>query len=70
MYDDPRNIKDNRVNARFNDDEIAAINSVASLTGLQKSTLVRQATLRFIEELKAELKGEFDRDQTHLKDAG
>lgn len=70
MYDDPRNIKDNRVNARFNDDEIAAINSVASLTGLQKSTLVRQATLRFIEELKAELKGEFDRDHTNLKDAG
>lgn len=70
MYDDPRNIKDHRVNARFNDDEIAAITSVASLTGLQKSTLVRQATLRFIEELKAELKGEFDRDFTNIKDAG
>lgn len=70
MYDNPKHIKDQRINARFNDDEIAAINHVAGLTGLQKSTLVRQATLRFIEELKAELKGEFDRDYTNLKDAG
>ena len=70
MYDDPRHIKDHRVNARFNDEELEAINIVATLTGLQKSTLVRQATLRFIEELKAELKGEFDRDYTNLKDAG
>jgi hypothetical protein len=70
MYDNPRHIKDNRVNARFNDEELEAINNVASLTGLQKSTLVRQATLRFIEELRAELKGEFDRDYTNLKDAG
>lgn len=70
MYDDPKHIKDNRVNARFNDEELEAINIVATLTGLQKSTLVRQATLRFIEELKAELKGEFDRDYTNLKDAG
>ncbi|WP_286707953.1 hypothetical protein [Psychrobacter sp. UBA2514] len=70
MYDNPRHIKDHRVNARFNDDEIEAISQVAGLTGLQKSTLVRQATLRFIEELRAELKGEFDRDYTNLKDAG
>lgn len=70
MYDDPKHIKDNRVNARFNDEELEAINIVATLTGLQKSTLVRQATLRFIEELKVELKGEFDRDYTNLKDAG
>lgn len=70
MYDDPKHIKDHRVNARFNDDEIAAITHVAGLTGLQKSTLVRQATLRFIEELKAELKGEFDRNYTNIKDAG
>lgn len=70
MYDDPRHIKDHRVNARFNDDEIAAIVHVAGLTGLQKSTLVRKATLRFIKELKAELKGEFDADITNIKDAG
>lgn len=70
MYDNPKHIKDHRVNARFNDDEIEAIAHVAGLTGLQKSTLVRQATLRFIEELKTELKGEFDRDYTNLKDAG
>lgn len=70
MYENPKHIKDNRVNARFNDEELEAINIVATLTGLQKSTLVRQATLRFIEELKAELKGEFDRDYTNLKDAG
>lgn len=70
MYDNPKHIKDHRVNARFNDDEIEAIAHVAGLTGLQKSTLVRQATLRFIEELKAELKGEFDRDYTNIKDAG
>ena len=48
MYDDPRHIKDHRVNARFNDDEIAAIVHVAGLTGLQKSTLVRKATLRSV----------------------
>lgn len=70
MYDNPKHIKDNRVNARFNDDEIEAINLVASLTGVQKSTLVRQATLRFIEELKAGIKEEFDADYTNLKDAG
>lgn len=70
MYDNPKHIKDNRVNARFSDDELEAIIQVAGLTGLQKSTLVRQATLRFIEELKAELKREFDADFTNLKDAG
>ena len=70
MYDNPRHIKDNRVNARFNDEELEEIKMVATLTGVQKSTLVREATLRFIEELKAELKGEFDADYTNLKDAG
>jgi len=39
MYDNPKHIKDQRINARFNDDEIEAINSVASLTGLQKKAL-------------------------------
>ena len=70
MYDNPKHIKDNRVNARFNDEELEEIKMVATLTGVQKSTLVREATLRFIEELKAELKGEFDADYTNLKDAG
>lgn len=65
MYDDPRHIKDHRVNARFNDDEIAAITHVAGLTGMQKSTLVRKATLRLIEELKEE----FERNLTDLEDA-
>ena len=65
MYDDPKFIKDNRVNARFNDDEIAAITHVASLTGMQKSTLVRKATLRLIEELKEE----FERNLTNIEDA-
>ncbi|MBE0440577.1 MULTISPECIES: hypothetical protein [unclassified Psychrobacter] len=65
MYDNPRHIKDHRVNARFNDDEIEAINSVANLTGLQKSTLVRKATLRLVEELKAE----FERNLSGMEDA-
>ncbi|MGP5535051.1 hypothetical protein ACTXMF_10740 [Psychrobacter celer] len=65
MYDNPRHIKDHRVNARFNDDEIEAINSVANLTGLQKSTLVRKATLRLVEELKAE----FELNLSGMEDA-
>ncbi|WP_201595374.1 hypothetical protein [Psychrobacter vallis] len=65
MYDNPKHIKDNRVNARFNDDEIAAITHVAGLTGLQKSTLVRKATLRLVEELREE----FERNLTSIKDA-
>lgn len=65
MYDDPRHIKDHRVNARFNDDEIAAINQIAVFTGMQKSTLVRKATLRLIEELKEE----FERNLTGMEDA-
>ncbi|MGA6102132.1 hypothetical protein ACPESL_08095 [Psychrobacter pocilloporae] len=65
MYDNPKHIKDHRVNARFNDDEIEAINSVANLTGLQKSTLVRKATLRLVEELKAE----FERNLSGMEDA-
>ena len=65
MYDDPKLIKDHRVNARFNDDEIAAITHVAGLTGMQKSTLVRKATLRLIEELKQE----FERNLMNIKDA-
>ena len=65
MYDDPKHIKDNRVNARFNDEEIAAITHVANLTGMQKSTLVRKATLRLIEELKEE----FERNLTNIEDA-
>ena len=70
MYDNPKHIKDNRVNVRFNDEELEEINRVADMVGLQKSTFVRQAALRLIEELKAELKGEFERDYTNLKDAG
>lgn len=66
MYDDPKYIKDHRVNARFNDDEIEAITHVAGLTGMQKSTLVRKATLRLVEELKEE----FARNFTNVKDAG
>lgn len=65
MYDDPRHIKDHRVNARFNDDEIAAITQIAGFTGMQKSTLVRKATLRLIEELKEE----FERNLTDIEDA-
>ena len=65
MYDDPKHIKDNRVNARFNDHEIEAITHVAGLTGMQKSTLVRKATLRLIEELKEE----FERNLANMEDA-
>lgn len=66
MYDDPKHIKDQRINARFNDDEIAAIAHVAGLTGLQKSTLVRKATLKLVEELKEE----FARNLMNIEDAG
>lgn len=65
MYDDPKFIKDHRVNARFNDHEIEAITHIASLTGMQKSTLVRKATLRLIEELKEE----FERNLVNFEDA-
>lgn len=65
MYDDPKLIKDHRVNARFNDHEIEAIAHVAGLTGMQKSTLVRKATLRLVEELKQE----FERNLMSMKDA-
>jgi len=43
MYDDPKHIKDNRVNARFNDEEYEDLIRVTGLTGMQKSTLVRKA---------------------------
>lgn len=66
MYDDPRHIKDNRVNARFNDAEIAAITHASALTGMQKSTLVRNATLKLV----AELRKEFERNFDDMKDAG
>lgn len=65
MYDDPKHIKDNRVNARFNDEEYEDLIRVTGLTGLQKSTLVRKATLRLIEELKEE----FERNLNNLEDA-
>lgn len=65
MYDDPKFIKDHRVNARFNDHEIEAITHIAGLTGMQKSTLVRKATLRLIEELKEE----FERNLVNFEDA-
>ena len=65
MYDDPKHIKDNRVNARFNDEEYEDLIRVTGLTGLQKSTLVRKATLRLIEELKEE----FERNLTGMEDA-
>ena len=66
MYDDPKHIKDNRINARFNDHEAEAIAHIAGLTGMQKSTLVRNATLKLAEELKEE----FERNLTSIKDAG
>lgn len=65
MYDDPKLVKDNRVNARFNDHEIEAITYAAGLAGMQKSTLVRKATLRLIEELKQE----FERNLMSMEDA-
>lgn len=65
MYDDPKQIKDNRINARFNDNEIEAITYAAGLAGMQKSTLVRKATLRLIEELKQE----FERNLMSMEDA-
>lgn len=65
MYDDPRHIKHHRINARFNDEEIEAISHIAGLTGMQKSTLVRKAALRLIEELKED----FERNLTDVKDA-
>ena len=65
MYDDPKHIKDNRVNARFNDEEYEDLIRVTGLTGLQKSTLVRKATLRLIEELKEE----FERNLVDFEDA-
>lgn len=65
MYDDPRHIKDNRVNARFNDEEYEDLIRLTGLTGLQKSTLVRKATLRLIEELKEE----FERNLADFEDA-
>jgi len=65
MYDDPKHIKDNRVNARFNDEEYEDLIRVTGLTGMQKSTLVRKATLRLIEELKEE----FERNLANMEDA-
>lgn len=65
MYDDPKHIKDNRVNARFNDEEYEDLIRLTGLTGLQKSTLVRKATLRLIEELKEE----FERNLADFEDA-
>ena len=37
MYDNPKHIKDNRINARFDDMEIEDIALVARLAGVQKS---------------------------------
>lgn len=65
MYDDPKHIKDNRINARFDDIEIEDITLVARLAGVQKSTLVRQATLKLI----AELKKDFESEVTLLTEA-
>lgn len=65
MYDDPRHIKDHRVNARFNDDEYHELTCITGLTGLQKSTLVRQATLK----LCAEIRAEFERNLASMEDA-
>lgn len=65
MYDDPKHIKDNRVNARFSDDEYADLIHVTSLSGLQKSTLVRKATMKLVAEIKAE----FERNLAEYEDA-
>ena len=65
MYDDPKNIKDNRINARFSDDEYEDLIRVTGLTGLQKSTLVRKATMKLVAEIKAE----FERNLTDYEDA-
>lgn len=63
MYADPRHIKDNRINARFNDIEVHDIELMAELTGMQKSTLVRKATLRLIQELKEEFKQHLQQEE-------
>ncbi len=62
MYDDPKHIKDNRINARFSDDEYE---DLIRVTGLQKSTLVRKATMKLVAEIKAE----FERNLTDYEDA-
>ena len=65
MYDDPKHIKDNRINARFSDDEYEDLIRVTGLTALQKSTLVRKATMKLVAEIKAE----FERNLTDYEDA-
>lgn len=54
MYDNPARIKDNRINARFDDIELDEIIEIANLDGLQKSSLVRLATLEYIQKRKEE----------------
>ena len=54
MYDNPAHIKDNRINARFDDIELDEIIEIANLDGLQKSSLVRLATLEYIQKRKEE----------------
>ncbi|MBW4008616.1 CopG family transcriptional regulator [Moraxella osloensis] len=47
-------MKDNRINARFDDIELDEIIEIANLDGLQKSSLVRLATLEYIQKRKEE----------------
>ena len=51
---------------KFDDMEIEDIALVARLAGVQKSTLVRQATLKLIEELKKD----FELEVNLLTEAG
>ena len=39
MYDNPAHIKDNRINARFDDIELDEIIEIANLDGLQKKLI-------------------------------
>ena len=54
MYDNPAHIKDNRINARFDDAEMADIEDVAIIEDLTPQQLVEIATKEYLLSRKAD----------------
>lgn len=58
MYDNPKHIKQNRVNVRLNDFDLADLERAAALAGKQKTTLAHDLLVNGLADLLEEFKHE------------
>lgn len=60
MYQNPAHIRDNRLNVRINDFELARLERLAEKLGKQKTTIGYEALIAYFEKLEKESSAELE----------